>query len=346
MPVPVSSLSVAVQGIADFLDGQFGEDVVISTDTPQRAAERVKNGDKHFLNLFTYRIMPSGFHAATASDEPFFIRINALITPFLTDQDTTTLDADLRILGHAIRVLASNPVVPGTLPGAAGADPEDFRTGLHLDYQLQAVLQAPGMEELNHIWTTQGGELAYRLSAVYEFALIPIEPLEHHLPAGPVTTSIIDVQPLVPEEASGFAPYGAEARAIPLAASAPGPQQPSPAETLPLVLFSQAGTLSSAATVAPSAADVGFALSGLPGARVAVSVVWTRADASQDIQPDQSFTIAATRIDDPAAIATLTLDAPAAGDRATVFTRAADDAGIAIPGSPLANTLTLQTGTP
>ena len=34
------------------------------------------------------------------------------------------------------------------------------------------------MEELNHIWTTQGGELAYRLSAAYEFALIPIEPLE------------------------------------------------------------------------------------------------------------------------------------------------------------------------
>ena len=92
--------------------------------------------------------------------------------------------------------------------------------------------------------------------------------------------------------------------------------------------------------------DVGFALSGLPGARVAVSVVWTRADNSQDTQADQPFTIAATRIDDPAAVATLTLDTPAAGDRATVFTRAADGAGVAIPGSPLANTLTLQTVAP
>ena len=174
MPVPVSSLSVAVQGIADFLDGQFGEDVMISTDTPQRASERVKGGDKHFLNLFTYRVMPSGFHSATASDQPCFIRINILLTPFLSDQDGGVLDADLRILGHAIRVLHSRPVIPSVLPGDNG-EPADFRSGPHLDYRLQAGLQAPSMEELNHIWTTQGGELAYRLSAAYEFALIPIE---------------------------------------------------------------------------------------------------------------------------------------------------------------------------
>ena len=36
-------------------------------------------------------------------------------------------------------------------------------------------MQAPTMEEINHTWTTQGGELAYRLSASYELALIPIE---------------------------------------------------------------------------------------------------------------------------------------------------------------------------
>jgi hypothetical protein len=194
MVVPVSSLSVAVQGIADFLDAGFGEDVVITVDTPQRASERVKGGDKHFLNLFVYRVAPSGFHAATTADEPFFIRINALLTPFLGDEAAQSSDADLRILGHAIRVLQSRPVIPTVLPGAAGAPP-DFRTGPHLDYRLQAVLQAPTMEELNHIWTTQGGELAYRLSAAYEFALIPIEPLDHATPAGPVTTGMIEVRP-------------------------------------------------------------------------------------------------------------------------------------------------------
>ena len=189
MAVPISSLSIAVQGIADFLDGQFGEDVMIITDIPQRANERVKGGDKHFLNLFVYRIMPSGFHAAAAADTPYFIRINALLTPFLSDQAGGGLDDDLRILGHAIRVLHSFPVVPGVLPGNSN-DPADFRSEQHADYRLQAVLQAPTMEELNHIWTTQGGELAYRLSAAYEFALIPIEPLTHRIEAGPVTTSI------------------------------------------------------------------------------------------------------------------------------------------------------------
>lgn len=342
MVVPVSSLSVAVQGIADFLDGQFGEDVVISTDSPQRAAERAKGGDKHFLNLFTYRISPSGFHAANGSDEPFFIRLNALLTPFLTDQDNGALDSDLRILGHAIRVLASRPIVPGLLPGV-GAGPEDFRTGPHLDYRLQAVLQAPTMEELNHIWTTQGGELAYRLSAAYEFALIPIEPLDHRAAAGPVRSSILDVQPSVPANPAGFVAFGAEARAFPLAATTPV-QLPPPVDFLPVVLFSQAGALSNAATVAPAAASIDLAISGLPGARVSVSVAWTRADNSADTQAAQAFTIAVPRIDDPAAIVSLVLDAPAAGDTAIVSTRAANAGGVPVPNSPFANTLTLAAG--
>ncbi|MCB1491850.1 MAG: DUF4255 domain-containing protein [Rhodobiaceae bacterium] len=344
MAVPVSSLSVAVQGIADFLDSQFGPDVVVSTDTPRRASERAKGGNQHFLNLFTYRIMPSGFHAATTSDEPFFIRINALITPFPSDQDTGVLDADLRILGHAIRVLASRPVVPVVLPGAS-ADPTDFRSGPHLDYRLQAILQAPSMEELNHIWTTQGGDLAYRISAAYEFALIPVEPLDHATPAGPVTSSILDISPSVPDEISGFAEFGAEARTIPLAA-ATTPQQPSPTDVLPVVLWSSGGNLTNAATVAPATGTIAMAVSGLPGARISVSIAWTRADSSEDTQAPQSFTVAATRIDDPAATVTLALDNPAAGDTAIVLTRAADAGGALIANSPFANTLTLATAGP
>jgi hypothetical protein len=344
MAVPVSSLSVAVQGIADFLDAQFGEDVVISTDTPQRAAERAKGGDKHFLNLFAYRVAPSGFSASNGSDEPFFVRIYALLTPFLTDQDGGALDVDLRILGHVIRVLASQPIVPGLLPGNS-ADPEDFRSGPHLDYQLQAVLQAPTMEELNHIWTTQGSELAYRLSAAYEFALIPIEPLDHRAAAGPVRSSIVDVQPSVPADPAGFVSFGSEARAVPLAATT-GVQQPPPADFLPVVLFSRDRVLSNTATITPATNSIDLAVSGLPGARASVTVSWTRADATQQTQAAQAFAIASTRIDDPAAVVTLTLDNPAAGDTATISTRAADDTGTAIADSPFANTLTLATAGP
>ena len=345
MVVPVSSLSVAVQGIADFLDGQFGEDVVISVDSPQRAGERVKGGDKHFLNLFAYRVVPSGFHPATTSDEPLFVRLNVLLTPFTVDQNGGISDSDLRILGHAIRVLASNPVVPAApLPGNS-ADPADFRSGPHLDYRLEALLQAPTMEELNHIWTTQGGDLAYRLSAAYEFALIPVEPLEHRIAVGPVRTSILDLRPSVPDRPSGFLPFGAEARATPLAADTPD-LKPPPTDFLPVVLFALETGLSNQTTVAPPIASIDLAIAGLPGTRAVISVVWTRADSTVVTQLPQDFPIASVRVDDPAAIVQLTLDSPGEGDSAIITTRPADSSGIAIPESPMANTLTLSVAAP
>lgn len=341
MPVPVSSLSVAVQGITDFLDGQFGEDVMISSDTPQRASERVKGGDKHFLNLFTYRVMPSGFDTAAASDEPFFVRINTLLTPFLSDQDGTAIDADLRILGHAIRVLHSRPVIPGVLPGSS-ADVDDFRSGPHLDYRLQAVLQAPTMEELNYIWATQGGDLAYRLSAAYEFALIPIEPLEHGVEAGPVTTSILDLQPdLDARDSGGFIEYGDEAAAHPLGGIGGGPP---PTSWLPVVLFAEGGTLSNAATVAAGTANISVALAGPPDERIALEVSWVRADSSEETQPPQVFTIASALIDHPSAIGALALTDAADGDVATVLTRPVDSGGQPFPASPFANTLSITVG--
>jgi hypothetical protein len=346
MAVPVSSLSVAVQGIADFLDTGFGEDVVITVDTPQRAAERVKGGDKHFLNLFVYRVAPSGFHAAATADEPYFIRINVLLTPFLGDDAGQGIaDADLRILGHAIRVLQSRPVIPTVLPGAAGAPP-DFRTGPHLDYRLQAVLQAPTMEELNHIWTTQGGELAYRLSAAYEFALIPIEPLDHMVPAGPVTTGLVEVFPnLNGRDAPGPIAIGVEASARPLGGVGPG-NPPPPTQWLPVLLLVDGPAMSSARTVPPGTAEVPIALAGPPGERIAVEVSWTRDDGTEETQPPQVFTIQSHRIDHPDAIEDIDLDDAADGDTAVILTRPADAAGLPLPTSPFANTLTLSVGGP
>ena len=345
MAVPVSSLSVAIQGIADFLDSQFGEDVAISTDTPQKASDRAKGSDKHLLNVFAYRVLPSGFHAATAFDEPFFIRINALITPFLTEQDGTALDADLRILGHAIRVLHSRPIVPGVLPGASAGN-GDFREDEHLDYRLQAVLQAPSVEELNNIWTTQGGELAYRLSAAYEFALIPIEPLEHRIEAGPVTSSVLDIEPNVEvRDATGFIDYGDDPMARPLGGIGAGRPKP-PTNWLPVVLITDGGALSNSGTVAEGATSVNVAVAGPPGERVALEVSWVRADSSEDTQAPQVVTIASPSIDDAAAITALNLDDVEDGDVATVHTRPVDNAGQPLPTSPFAHTLSLTAGPP
>lgn len=343
MSVPVSSLSIAVQGIADFLDGQFGEEVVISTDNPLRASERSKNVDKHFLNLFVYRIMPSGFHTATTVQEPNYIRINALLTPFPGDMQNSALDADLRILGHAIRVLHAHPVIPTVLPGGS-LDPTDFRSQQHVDYRLQSILLSPTMEELNHIWTTQGGDLAYRLSAAYEFALIPIEPLEHSIPPVPVTTSVIDIQPhLGARDMEGFIEYGDEAIAIPMGGI--GPEQPlSPITWLPVVLIVDEGVLKNSVEVPEGTAALSVTIAGPPGERVALEVSWVRNDETEDVQAPVVVTVATPRIDDPAGITLLPLTNAGEGDSAVVLVRPVDDTNQPIATSPYANTLSITVG--
>jgi hypothetical protein len=344
MPVPVSSLSIAIQGIADFLDAEFGEDVDISTETPAEASKRAKGGNKHLLNIFAYRIMPSGFHASTGSDEPLFIRINAMLTPFVSDQGTPDMDTDLRILGHGIRLLHSRPVVPGELPKGDTTDlaPTDKDP---TKYRLQAVLLAPTAEELNNIWTTQGGDdLPYRLSAVYEFALIPIEPLEHRVENGPVTSSVLDLAPnLDARDEKGFIPYGEEPIGRPLGnvVAGKGPPPDPPTGWLPVVLIADNGVLRNEMNVAAGTASIDVAIAGPPGEDVALEVHWVRANSDTDAQNPQVKTIATPRIDDAGAITQLNLTNLANGDKAVVRTRPVGAGNQPIPESPFANTLTL-----
>jgi hypothetical protein len=344
--VPVSSLSVAVQGIADYLDSQFDEDVVISVNSPQRASELIKgtNSDAHCLNIFVYRIAPSGFHASAGVEEPQFIRIYALLTPFPAEGETVAADADLRILGEAIRVLQFNPVLPiatsPPLPGAPVADPDqpDFRRGPHLEYRLQAVMQAPPMEELNHIWTTQGGELAYRLSAAYEFALIPVEPLVRRSAPAPVRSALYDVAANLDGRDQAFLDISAGTQAIPLAGTAP--QVPPPTSWLPVQMLVDGDVLTNARVIADTATDVEVALAGPVGEEVALEVVWTLADASEQSQSAQVVTLQTPLIDHPDARHTLSLSLPATATGAVILTRAAAG-GAPLPESPFTNTLSL-----
>lgn len=344
MVVPVSSLSVAIQGIADYLDGELGEDVAVSVDSPQGASEAAKSATKHLLNLFFYRIAPSGFHADTGSDEPFFVRLHALLTPFRGAQQQQADDADLRILGHTIRVLQSQPVLPPILPGPSGNGADDFRDQPgNTAYRLQAILQSPSMEELNHIWTTQGGELAYRLSAAYEFALVPIEPLVRRTSPVPTRTAILDVARQLDEaRAPGFIQLTRETTEIPIGGESPANPEP-PTNWLPVVLAVDDGALTTRPEVAAGAASIEVALAGLAGERVALEVIWTRAAApdTPESQPAQVFTIQTHLVDVPEARVTLALSGPAAGDVAVVRTRPVDAAGQPFANSPFANTLTL-----
>ncbi|MCJ9429319.1 Pvc16 family protein [Kordiimonas marina] len=314
MPTSESSLSVAIQGTADFLAVRMADDVVVTVDAPQRAQKQAEDADKHVLNLFAYRLVPSGFHADMGDHDPTFIRAHILLTAFPAGHGDPPPDSDLRVLGQAVRVLQSFPVIPVTLPGAAppGAPASDFRKSQTTSYRLQAVLQAPTMEEINHVWTTQGGELAYRLSAAYELALIPIEPLVHGQPVPPVSEGQFEMVP-------GFGR---------------GPYQ----------MFQQGGRLFSHLELGAGTAQVKIALTGEPGAQAAVAVEWRRAGGTLEQQAPQTFAIKTSDVDAGDALFDVTLSGAAVGDRANLQTVIVDADGTPVKGVPPGNLITLDIG--
>lgn len=333
MPVPVSSLSVAVQGIADFLDSQFGEEVNVTVAHPQRAAEIAKgNGvTAHCLNVFAYRVAPSGFHADRGMGETQFLRLNVLLTPFPAELDNAADDADMRILGHAIRVLQSHPVLPVSgppLPAGALPDPAN-----PTEYLLQAVMLSPPMEEVNHIWTTQGGDLAYRLSAVYEFALVPIEPLVPSETAAPPRTLVLDTAIDMEGAQQPFVEPSVDTRAFGVGAAAES-------DWLPVQMFAVGGALASSASVAPGDDTIRYAVTGPSGGQAAVEVVWTT-PGGDDPQAPQILPLNSTVIDAPGAQHDLTLDIPAGATGATIRARPAAGGNFDAAG-PTGNVLTLS----
>lgn len=316
MALPESSLSVAIQGLAEFLHGKFGGDAVISVDSPQKAHEQAKTSATEVLNIFVHRIVPSGFHAAEGNQDPFFIRANVLLTAFPRGTGTPEPDADLRVLGHAVRILHSFPVIPVTLPGPlpAGAPAGDFRNGPTTDYRIQVVFQAPTMEEINHTWTTQGGELAYRLSASYELALIPIEPMTHAAPA--------------PKVQAGEA----------VLAAGPAPR--------PFQMFLRGGRLFSHLTLPAATAQVGLVLTGLPKSRVDLRVEWVRDGGAAERQDAQFFEVKTTDVEAVEARIDLTLAAAAEDDTATITATPVKPDGRPIKGASAGNALHLKIGPP
>lgn len=313
MPLPESALSVAVQSFADFLDTQSPPDVAVSVDTPNQAQKTADDSTSDFLNVFAYRLSPSGFHPEVTSNEPFFVRVQVLLTAFPRGQGTADPDADLRVLGHAVRVLHSTPVIPVILPGPlpGGAEPGDFREGPTTDYALQAVMQAPTMEELNHIWTTQGGELAYRVSAAYELAVVPIDPLSRVAPAPDVQVSELVVAPGIPR---------------------------------PTLLFRDGARLTTIFEAAAGAADVPVVVTGRPMSNAVLIVDWRRADGRVERQTPQLVQIQTDDINAPGAQFAVTLDSPANADRADIAAVPSDASGTILREAKPSNVLTLTIG--
>lgn len=170
MALPVSSISQTCRSVRDFLDQQLDRDtsqVAVTIGSPAEAVPGSGDSD-HRVNLFFFRVEPSGFESGIAPDEPWRIRINCFITAFGIDEDNVSAgENDLRLVGEVMRIFHETPVLP-----SVDVDGQQVR--------LQAVFDPQPLDQINHLWATQG-DVTYRPSVMYEFAVSPVVPRQQHV---------------------------------------------------------------------------------------------------------------------------------------------------------------------
>jgi hypothetical protein len=176
------------------------EDVTqIRIGHPKDTFEAMKsNDDKNQLNLFFYNVNYDGYPADGLSEDPFYVRLHCLVTAVGAKAATTGSPSpgenDLRLIGEVMRVLHQQPVI----------SVDDGTNGEIA--QLQIVPHPLNLDNLNHIWSTQG-DTAYRLSVAYEMALAPVpltEAVERSLLVGEIGTKAQGDMDREPLPAGGF----------------------------------------------------------------------------------------------------------------------------------------------
>ena len=336
MALANSSLAMAAESISQQLQAALA-DITVIVGTPMAAKTLSDtNGDKHYLNIFFYRIAPSGFHPAQTSDDPLFLRVAALLTPFPAKTIANPEPhAALRILGEVLRYFHEDPV--GEVLPTGAANPQ-----LRTPYRLEAALQAPTMEELNHIWTTQGSEIGYQMSAAYEFSLVPVDPLVAATPAGRVHTAQVQVG-TDPSTPAGAQDYDLEFTAYPASdAGTPWPGAPHLPQLLVIGAEGPAGSTSLPAT----AAELDLALAGDPGTRAEVRLSIRDAAGTELRAVTGAFDIVTPRLDAASARVKLPVDLTGAASLVAEV-READATDAPLVPDRIGNTLTLTvTGGP
>lgn len=198
--LPVSAMSDAANKLRNLLLDQIDDldDVKqIRIGHPKDTLEDMeKDKDKNHLNLFFYNVNYDGYPAGGLSEDPFFVRLHCLITA-VGGKKAGSLSAgenDLRLIGEVMRVLHEQPVI--SVDGGNN----------HEIAQLQIVPHPLNLDNLNHIWSTQG-DTAYRLSIAYEMALAPIplaEAVERSSLVGEIGTRVQGDMDREPTPDGGF----------------------------------------------------------------------------------------------------------------------------------------------
>jgi len=189
--VAVSSLSVAANELRTLLQTEIvglGVDQ-IKIGHPKDTFDDMKK-DKNHLNLFFYNVQYDGYPSDGLSEDPFYVRLYCLITAVgAKNGNPSPGENDLRLVGEVMRVLHEQPVI--SVNGGNNAEIA----------QLQIVPHPLNLDNLNHVWSTQG-DTAYRLSVAYEMALAPIplaEAVERSSRVGEIGTRVqgdVDREPL------------------------------------------------------------------------------------------------------------------------------------------------------
>ncbi|MER8605542.1 DUF4255 domain-containing protein [Mesorhizobium sp. M1233] len=147
---------------------------------PPAEAEAKAADAQPVINLFLFRFEPSAFYPDAATVDPIYLRIHCLITAYATVASSTTAGGSaetlgageicLRLLEGIIQAFHEDPV---RTVAVVRTNPDGQQQTLQT--LLQIILKPLTTEELNQIWATQG-DVHYRSSLLYEFAVAPITP--------------------------------------------------------------------------------------------------------------------------------------------------------------------------
>jgi len=263
MPIPVSSLSQICREVATFLGTELGATALsirVLLGTPADAAKEDNTTQR--LNLLFYRFEPSPVQAGLQPGDPWQLSLYCLITPFAVKEGLVGAgEMDLRLIGEVLRVFHENPILtPVTIDGQ--------------DVRLHAIYHPPDMAEINNLWTTQGGDVPYRPSLTYEFAVAPVVPKTPRVSSPLVGAAGLEVTSAIEKPAS-FSGWIYDAPVTARTVSAEG-------DWAPIVCFVAGGacaqSLSFALGSPALAAPFHVWIAGRPGS--SVSLCWDIWDAA------------------------------------------------------------------
>lgn len=193
--LPISSLSRVAYELRDLFVSHiddFNDYENIRIGHPAETIKELEVLDDSGLNMFFYDVNYDGYPADGSSDNPFYVRINCLITAVgqkssepdgTGNRDVSKGENELRLIGEVMRILHEQPVL-------SIDDGDDNEIA-----QLQVIPYTMNLDNLNHIWSTQS-ETSYRLSVAYEMSLAPV-PFRQESDSSPLVTDSPTISVLV-----------------------------------------------------------------------------------------------------------------------------------------------------